>query len=194
MPVPTPEDVPLSLTDLSNPRSAYAGSKIFGELNVTQYCTAHDKPFVIVRYHNVYGPRMGFEHVIPQLYQRALSGQNPLMVYSADHRRAFCYVSDAVEATVRAMRESAAGGKTLNIGNDEEEVTMADLAGRLLATGGIRAEITAGVALNDPIKRRCPDLRLARRLLAYRPRVGLDEGLERTLSWYRPALTAAEAI
>ena len=122
LPVPTPEDVPLSLTDLADPRSSYAGSKIFGELAVTHYCRAHGTPFAIVRYHNVYGPRMGNEHVIPELYERARSGEDPLTVYSVDHRRAFCYVSDAVAATVAAMREPAAEGWTINVGNDREEV------------------------------------------------------------------------
>ena len=83
LPIPTPEDVPLALTDLKNPRSTYAGSKIFGEMAVIHYCRSVGKPFAIARYHNVYGPRMGNDHVIPQLYRRAADGQNPLVVYSA---------------------------------------------------------------------------------------------------------------
>ena len=188
LPIPTPEDVPLSLTDLRNPRSSYAGSKMFGELAVTQYCAVYDKPFVIVRYHNVYGPRMGNEHVIPELYSRAFNGQNPLVVYSAKHRRAFCYVTDAVEATVRAMREEAANGHTINIGNDLEEVTIGELAKRVLVTTGIRADIVPQAAENDPIVRRCPDITLARKLLGYEPQVMLNVGLERTLAWYEPSL------
>ncbi len=62
---------------------------------------------------------MGNEHVIPELYSRARSGQDPLTVYSVDHRRAFCYVSDAVAATVAAMREPTAEGRTINVGNDQ---------------------------------------------------------------------------
>lgn len=184
LPVPTPEDLPLSLTDLSDPRSSYAGSKIFGELAVTQSCRTSGKPFVIVRYHNVYGPRMGKEHVIPELFLRALSGQNPLTVYSVEHRRAFCYVSDAVAATVAAMREPAAEGLTVNVGNDSEEITIGELAERLLRCAGIQASIAPREAASDPVKRRCPDLTRARTLLGYEPNVMLDDGLERTLAWY----------
>ncbi|HYZ19466.1 MAG TPA: NAD-dependent epimerase/dehydratase family protein [Gaiellaceae bacterium] len=189
LPMPTPEDVPLSLTDLADPRSSYAGSKIFGELAVTQWCQTHGKPFVIVRYHNVYGPRMGSEHVIPELFQRALSGQNPLVVYSADHRRAFCYVSDAVEATVAAMRTPAAEGTTFNIGNDREEITIGELAERLLEHAHISVALSPQDAPNDPVSRRSPDLGRARRLLGYEPRVPLSEGLAKTLSWYAERLS-----
>jgi nucleoside-diphosphate-sugar epimerase len=188
LPAPTPEDVPLSLTDLADPRSSYAGSKIFGELAVTHYCLTHGTPFAIVRYHNVYGPRMGNEHVIPELYARARSGQDPLTVYSVDHRRAFCYVSDAVAATVAAMREPAAEGWTINVGNDREEIPIGELAERLLRVAGIEATISAQKAASDPVKRRCPDLTRARELLGYEPRVMLDEGLERTLAWYADRL------
>lgn len=184
LPVPTPEDSPLALTDLADPRSSYAGSKIFGELAVTQYCRTRDKPFVIVRYHNVYGPRMGNEHVIPELFERARSGQNPLTVYSVDHRRAFCYVSDAVAATVAAMRAPAAEGWTINVGNDREEITIGELAERLLRCAHIEATISPQEAASDPVKRRSPDLTRARTLLGYEPRVMLREGLEQTLAWY----------
>jgi UDP-glucose 4-epimerase len=184
LPVPTPENVPLALTDLSNPRSSYAGSKIFSELAITQYCSVYNKPFTIVRYHNVYGPRMGYQHVIPQLYERALKGQNPLIVYSADHRRAFCYVEDAVSATISAMRNKSADRQTINIGNDQEEVTIQDLAQRLLAKAMIEVGIDPQPAANDPIRRRCPDLSLARELLDYEPQITLDRGLELTLAWY----------
>lgn len=185
LPVPTPEDVPLALTDISNPRSSYAGSKIFGELAVTHYCTQHDKPFAIVRYHNVYGPRMGFSHVIPQIYYRVLDGESPLTVYSADHQRAFCYVDDALDATIAAIRTPAARGQTLNIGNDREEVTIAELTAHLLAVAEISVETRPAIHENDPIKRRCPDTSRARDLLGYAPHVSLDDGLRRTLAWYK---------
>jgi nucleoside-diphosphate-sugar epimerase len=188
LPVPTPEDSPVSLTDLADPRSSYAGSKIFGELAVTQYGRAHEKPFVIVRYHNVYGPRMGNEHVIPELFQRARSGQDPLTVYSVDHRRAFCYISDAVAATVAAMRTPGAEGCTINVGNDREEITIAELAEQLLKSANIEATISPQQAASDPVKRRSPDLSRARTLLGYEPRVMLSEGLEKTLAWYADRL------
>jgi UDP-glucuronate decarboxylase len=190
LPIPTPESVPLALTDLANPRSTYCGSKVFGELAVTHGCASASKPFVIVRYHNVYGPHMGFDHVIPQLAQRALAGQNPLVVQSAGHSRAFCFVSDAVAATIAAMRNEKAQGETINIGNDEAEVAMGELAQHVLAILGLQVPIVPAVAKHDPIQRRCPDISKARALLGYEPEVSLDAGLKTTLAWYRKALSA----
>jgi len=193
LPVPTPEEVPLALTDLANPRSSYAGSKIFGELAVHNYCRMFGKPFTIVRYHNVYGPRMGYEHVIPQLFERARGGQNPLVVYSADHRRAFCYVDDAIAMTIGAMCSPAADNQTINIGNDHEEHSIGELAQRLLIQAGIASAIEPRTAEHDPIVRRCPDITKARELLGYQPRITLDEGLAGTLAWYAQKFRTNEA-
>lgn len=184
LPVPTPEDVPLSLTDLANPRASYAGSKIFGELAVHHYCEQAKKPFSIVRFHNVYGPRMGFEHVIPELYQRAVAGEDPLVVYSPHHQRAFCYVEDAVRATIASMRSPNSHNGTFNIGNDEEEVEIGDLATRILHRVRPSGTIVAKEAANDPISRRCPDISRARDMLDFHPAISLNEGLDRTLQWY----------
>lgn len=188
LPIPTPEEVPLSLTDLNNPRSAYAGSKILCELAVTRCALAYQLPFVILRYHNVYGPRMGFEHVIPELYMRICKGENPLTVYSADHRRAFCYISDAVEATILAMRRATVDGNTFNVGNDLEEITIGDLAQRIMQEAGYQAVLDLRENAQDQITRRCPDITRARQLLGYNPKVGLEEGLRITLAWYNPKL------
>jgi UDP-glucose 4-epimerase/UDP-glucuronate decarboxylase len=194
LPIPTPEDVPLALTDLANPRSTYAGSKIFGELAVTHFCRTYQKPFVITRYHNVYGPRMGDEHVVPQLFRRASRDrENPLTVYSSSFMRAFCYVSDAVTATIACMRTPRAEGQTLNIGNDKEEVTIADVAQRILRIAGIDAKTKAKEAANDPIPRRCPDVNKARELLGYEPAVTLDAGLALTLDWYSKSFAGRAA-
>jgi len=184
LPIPTPEDVPLSLTDLSNARSTYAGSKIFGELCTTQFCLAAGAQFTIVRYHNVYGPRMGYDHVIPQIHERLLAGESPLVVYSADHRRAFCYIDDAVTATIAAMRHPAGKNQTFNIGNEHEEASIFELAEMIVEESGLRASLAPKEATNDPIVRRCPSIQKAARLIAFSPTVTLREGLKRTLAWY----------
>ena len=190
--IPTPEQVPLSLTDLANARSSYAGSKIFGELAVAHGCVGVGKPFVVVRYHNVYGPRMGFDHVIPELFQRALQGQNPLMVYSASHSRAFCYVSDAVDATIRAMQNSNTDGTTINVGNDTEEISMRELAARVLRQAGLEVPIEERHDAGDPIVRRCPDIQAARRLLSFSPEVSLEKGLEKMFAWCKTQFVTAK--
>lgn len=191
VPIPTPEAIPLVLTDLTTPRVAYAASKMLGEVAVRQYCRTSGQPFVILRYHNIYGPRMGYVHVIPELLARVARGDRPLTVHAAGHRRAFCYVADAVDATIRAMRAPQAVGHTLNIGNDREEVTIDDLARRLVRLMNADIEIVPVEKADDPVRRRCPDLSLARALLGYDPKVGLDEGLQRTIDWYLRRIPAA---
>jgi UDP-glucose 4-epimerase/UDP-glucuronate decarboxylase len=193
LPVPTPEDVPLALTDLSDPRSSYAASKICAELAVTQWSLARGREHVVLRYHNVYGPRMGYDHVIPELFIRARESEEPLVVYSPQHRRAFCYISDAVDATIAAMRAPAAAGLTINVGDDREECTIEELARRLLTAAGLERELVWRPAPNDPVDRRCPDISRARELLGYEPRVGLDDGLRLTLAWYCTPAAASGA-
>lgn len=184
LPVPTPESVPLALTDLTHPRASYAGVKMFGELAVIQAARTGRLNCAVVRYHNVYGPRMGFEHVIPELHARARRGENPMVVRSAHHVRAFCYVSDAVTASVAALRR-ANGQETFNIGNDAEPVTIGDLAQRLLRITGVNAKVVeAPPAANDPIAKRCPDISRARARLGFNPAIALDRGLAMTLAWY----------
>src|SRR5262249_42666036 len=115
MPFPTPETTPLTVTDLAQPRTSYMLSKIYGEA----LCHHADVPFTIVRPHNVYGPRMGMAHVIPELLKRAYQAPTGgrLSVSSADHKRTFCYVDDAVEFIVRLAEAPTGLSGTFNIGS-----------------------------------------------------------------------------
>lgn len=186
LPVPTPEDVPLSLTDVRLPRSSYAGSKIFGELAVAHACAG--LPHVIVRYHNVYGPRMGWQHVVPEIMMRLKQGENPLRVFSPTHTRAFCYIDDAVRATISCMESKEADGGTFNIGNDLEELPVRELVGTIMRTLGCVVPTVEEEAAYDPILRRCPDISLLRAKLGYEPLVSLSAGLEKTATWYLPRI------
>ena len=185
LPIPTPENVPLTLYDLASPRTTYAASKIFGEICVKQFCEINKLRYGILRYHNIYGPRMGNSHVIPEIFTRAKSKVDPLVVYSSNHTRAFCYVEDAVGATIQFMRNKKTDGYTMNVGNDMEEIAIIDLATLILNKAGISANIEKQIDKNDFIERRCPDISLSRELIGYEPRVMLDEGLEKTLNWYK---------
>jgi UDP-glucuronate decarboxylase len=194
LPIPTPEEVPLAVDRVDNRRASYALSKVFGEMAVVHGCEAAGRPYTIARYHNVYGPRMGMAHVIPETYRRVYDGQDPLVVYSVDHRRAFCYVDDGVEATLRLMAVDVPSA-VYNIGNDLAEVTVGELAEQVLAWAG-----RPGCAL-DPrdaagpaIARRCPDIGRLRRATGFEPRHSLAMGLEKTLAWYRDAFDREAAF
>jgi UDP-glucose 4-epimerase/UDP-glucuronate decarboxylase len=185
VPVPTPEDVPLVITDVAHPRAAYAVSKVLGEAAVIHAARARGVPFVIARFHNVYGPRMGTDHVIPELCLRALAGEDPFRVWSVDQRRAFCHVADAVEAMVALVRTERAWGQLVHVGNDRDETTIGDLAALVLRTARVSPRVVALPAPSGSVSRRCPDLSRLRALTGCTPKVSLEDGVRQTLEWYR---------
>ncbi len=184
VPVPTPETVPLVVEDVSAPRFAYGISKLLGEAAVIHSARATGVPYVIGRFHNVYGARMGADHVIPELLLRAMRRQNPFPVYGMEQSRAFCHVDDATEAMTRLMTTDAAMGEIVHIGNDTE-TSIADLGKLVLRIVGLDADIEARPAPPGSVARRCPDLGKLRALTGYEPTVSLEEGVRRTFEWYR---------
>lgn len=185
LPVPTPEDVPLSVSDIRAPRFAYAASKILGEAAVIHTARARGLRAVIGRFHNVYGPRMGTDHVVPELSLRALRGENPFRLYGADQRRAFCYVSDAVEAILRLTASEQAWGQIVNIGNDSEETLIEDLARLVLREACFEPALDRVPASPGSVARRCPDIGRLRALTGFVPKVSIEAGVRDTFAWYR---------
>ena len=185
LPVPTPEDVPLSVPDIRAPRFAYAASKILGEAAVIHGARARGFRYVIGRFHNVYGPRMGADHVIPELSLRAIRREDPFRLYGAEQRRAFCHVTDAVEAMTRLMATEAAWGQIVNIGNDGEEIGIEALLALILRTAGFAPAIERLPAPAGSVARRCPDIARLRSLTGFRPKVSLASGVGETFEWYR---------
>ncbi|WP_433088263.1 NAD-dependent epimerase/dehydratase family protein [Dactylosporangium sp. CA-052675] len=184
-PVPTGESTPVTVGDVTAPRYAYAVSKLLGEAAVLHGARAGDFRAVVGRFHNVYGPRMGTDHAIPELTLRALRGERPLRVPGAAQTRAFCFVDDAVEAMVRLMACPEADGRIVHIGDDTAETGIADLAKLILRLTGADAEIEPAAGAPGAVNRRCPDLTRLRALTGYQPTVSLEEGVRRTVEWYR---------
>ncbi len=195
LPVPTPEDAAVALPDLAQSRSSYLLSKLYGEA----LCHHAGLPVTIVRPYNVYGPRMGMAHVVPELLQRAerTPDGGAMTVYSMRHRRAFCYVSDAVELMVRLASVQDALGGVYNVGNQAEEVAIGQLAELVAAAVGRRVAIEAGPDTPGSPTRRCPDMTRTGVITGFEARVPLAEGLRKTYDWYRdrvfrPAGVAAQ--
>ena len=186
LPIPTPESTPLALTDLSHARTSYMLSKIYGEA----MCHQAGVPFTIIRPHNLYGPRMGLSHVVPELLQRAHAAPDggTLRVFSVDHRRTFCYVDDAVEIVLRAAESPGCAGQTLNVGRDEEEVSIGELAALVLKVVGKDLRIEAAAPTPGSPVRRCPDISRTTALTGYRPRIALEDGLRKTYDVYRTSV------
>ena len=183
LPLPTPEVTPLALTDLGHPRTSYMLSKIYGEA----LCHQSGLPFTIFRPHNIYGPRMGLAHVIPELLQKAhrASDGDEFEVFSVDHRRAFCFIGDAVEMIVRASEAPDGAGQTLNLGNQDAEVSIGELVQVILDTVGKRLRMSPQPATPGSPARRCPDMTQTQALTGVRAQVSLHEGVKQTYQWYR---------
>jgi len=182
LPIPTPEDTPLAITDLSEPRTSYMLSKIYGEA----MCQHSKVPFTIIRPHNVYGPRMGMSHVIPILFERSrgLDADAPLEVYSPTHKRTFCYIEDAVDLLERVINTPAANGVAFNLGSTDDEINMETLATAILKTTGNGEGLTFMLETEGSVLRRCPDMTLATELTGYQSKISLEDGLARTYKWY----------
>jgi UDP-glucuronate decarboxylase len=179
---PTTESGPFALPDPAQPRASYALSK-----QVAEFLFRHNDAGLRVRigrYHNIYGPRMGNEHVIPQFIARALARQDPFAVYGIDQTRAFCHIEDAVTATVALARLAGDQVVVANIGNDREEIPIGRLAEQVTALAGYRPELRPLDAPPSSPRRRLPDLSTLRAVVDYRPAVDLAEGLRRTFHWY----------
>lgn len=182
-PIPTPETVPLVIPDLGEARTSYMLSKIYGEA----LCRQSGLPVTVFRPHNIYGPRMGMSHVIPEMLARAEAARDGDVfdVPSSDHTRAFCYVDDAVELLMRLMSMPATGGGTFNLGNQDEEIAIAALAEIVAATVGRQLEIVARPAAPGSPARRCPDMAKTIAATGYAPKVDIRDGVARTHAWYR---------
>jgi nucleoside-diphosphate-sugar epimerase len=183
--VPTPEDIPVMIADITAPRFAYAVSKLLGEAAFLHTARAKGFDAVVGRFHNVYGPRMGADHVIPEMSLRALRGDDPFRVPGADQFRAFCHVDDAVEAMLQLMAAPAAAGQIVHIGNDRDETNIGDLAKLVLRLAGVSPAIEPLAAPTGSVPRRCPDLARLRELTGYEPAVTLEEGVRTTYAWYK---------
>jgi UDP-glucuronate decarboxylase len=179
--LPVREDAPFALPQPHSSRSSYALSKLVAE---SLLLFARQPRVRIGRYYNIYGPRMGTAHVIPQFIDRVLARVNPFPVFGGEHTRAFCYVSDAVEATMRLVSVPSDEPIVANIGNNEEEVTMIELARRLFAVADFSAALDIRGAPPGSPARRLPDLGTLRELTGYEPTVKLDDGLVMTYDWY----------
>jgi dTDP-glucose 4,6-dehydratase len=166
------------------PRSCYDESKRFAEAITMAYHRKHGVRTNIARIFNTYGPRMKLDdgRVVPAFMDQALRGR-PLTVFGdGSQTRSFCYVSDMVEGLCRLMLSEER--YPVNLGNPSE-MTILEFAERIRRMTGSRSEIVFQPLPEDDPKQRRPDIGKARALLAWEPRVPLDEGLRLTVEYLR---------
>jgi nucleoside-diphosphate-sugar epimerase len=188
--VPTDEDAPLLVPDPLNPRFSYGGGKIISELLALNYGRKHFKRVTVFRPHNVYGPDMGREHVVPQfsLRMKEFAGKQPTGVIdfpiqgNGSETRAFAFIDDAVDGIARILDRGEHRG-IYHLGTDVE-TSIADLAHAVARCFGREIRLIPGAIQPGSTLRRCPDITKLRKL-GYAPRVALADGLAKTVPWYR---------
>lgn len=186
--IPTPEDY-WGNVNPNGIRSCYDEGKRCGEA----YCKAYERVYGmdtrIVRIFNTYGPRLraregsSYGRVIPRFIDQALTGE-PLTIFGdGSQTRSFTYVDDTIEGIFRIAFDKKAKSGFFNIGN-ENETTIKELAEKIIGLTGSKSEISYNPLPEDDPKRRKPDISKARNILEWEPKIGLDEGLRKTIAWY----------
>lgn len=176
-PVPTPESVPLTVVDVANPRWSYGGTKLTNEVQVHAAHLHFGMPFQILRFHNIYGPGQR-NHFIPEFVDKLRHGD--LTVQGGHETRAFCYVSDALDAASKLMTSQQCYNQIINVGNDTE-TTIKEAAEIIAKKLGVTAPLNMMPGRPGSVSRRCPDITLLKKLILWNPTIGLEHGIDLTL-------------
>jgi dTDP-glucose 4,6-dehydratase len=172
------------------PRSVYDEAKRFGEAATTAYRASRAVDTAIVRVFNTYGPRMRPDdgRAIPTFISQALAGEPLTVTGDGSQTRSCCYVDDLVDGVMTVLHSDQPG--PINIGNPHE-VTIRELAEAIVELTGSTSSIElVPRPVDDPAVRR-PDINLARAALGWEPSVGLEDGLLRTIAWFRESAAGA---
>ena len=179
---PTPETEELSIPDVYNPRFSYSSSKIIGEVLCINFAQKYNLKHTIVRYHNIYGPNMGHEHVMPQFIRKLIKNEEFSVEGDGTETRSFCFIDDAIDATLLANNDDSFKNRIFNIGNDVE-TSISDLLELLSKISGKDIEPKFKPKDHAGTKRRVPEISKAR-YVGYTPKITLKDGLRITYDWY----------
>ena len=186
--IPTPEYVPLVVPDPRNPRYSYGGGKIICELMTLNYGKKFFKRATIFRPHNVYGPDMGWEHVIPEFSLRMLELKklnNKIKDFTikgnGQQTRSFIYIDDFIEG-LNMVINKATHLSTYHIGT-QEEISISELAQKIALIKNLEINVQPSEAPEGETNKRCPDISKLKKL-GFFPKFNLDTGLKETVEWY----------
>ena len=170
------------------PRGVYDEAKRFAEAMTTAYHRYHDVDTKIVRIFNTYGPRMRVNdgRAVPAFMSQALRNEEVTIFGSGDQTRSFCYVSDLVDGIIRLMESDV--HDPVNIGNPHE-MTIEEIARKIIDISGSKSRIVYKPLPEDDPKVRKPDITRARTLLGWEPKVPLEQGLVKTLEYFKTKVT-----
>ena len=180
--IPTIEKTPLSVTDISRPRTSYMLSKIYGEA----ICCHSGLPFTIFRPHNIYGPRMGMSHVIPEQLKKAFYAKDGdrIEVASPKQTRSFCYISDAVELLIRMMETNNCEGQTFNLGVEENEIKISNVVKICWSLFNKNLFPVFLPSTKGSPERRAPSMKKTTLAVGNLEYTNLKDGIAKTYNWY----------
>ncbi len=188
--IPTPETVAMVIPDPFNPRYSYGAGKIISEILTINYGRKFFNKVMIVRPHNVYGPNMGFEHVIPQLtlrIKKIIENNKSKKIIklpiqgSGKETRAYIYIDDFTNGMLKVLDK----GKHLEIYNigTMQEISIKQLAKEIGTCFNVKIKLVPGKLTKGSTLRRCPDITKLKKL-GFKQKTSLKEGLQKTVEWY----------
>jgi UDP-glucuronate decarboxylase len=200
--IPTPETYRGSVS-CTGPRACYDESKRYGETLCVNFARQYGIAVTVARPFNHYGPGLKITdgRLIPDLCRDIFAGRDITLLSDGSPKRTFCYVGDAVAGYYQLLLKGRPG-EAYNIGTEEPEISVAQLAAKLATLAkeivGYRGQVVRKTStdqeyLVDNPERRCPVIRKAREHFGYAPSITLEEGLKRTLIWYRDNQEGTEA-
>ena len=192
--IPTPETY-WGNVSFTGPRACYDESKRLGETLCVNYVRVHQLPIKIARPFNNYGPGMKITdgRVIADFSSNILKNKDIVVLSDGSPSRTFCYVADAIVGCLKVLVKGKRG-EAYNIGVEKPEISIKDLATKMMAIGKkhfhysgrvIAKKSTDQNYLIDNPQRRCPKISKAKKELNYQPEISLDEGLLKTMRWYQ---------
>jgi dTDP-glucose 4,6-dehydratase len=181
----TPESYATSLQPVGAARWVYAASKLSGEHLTHAYYQEFRLPAVIVRPFNVYGPGQVGEGAIHVFVKRALMNEELQIHGAGDQIRSWCYIDDMIDGTILCLEKEEAVGNIFNIGNPRGTVTITSLAEKIVQLCHSASRIVYIPKNYVDVDLRIPNIEKAGEILGFEPRYGLDEGLIKTIDWYR---------
>lgn len=188
--LPTPESVKCVIPDIKNARYSYGGGKILGELLTIHYAPEIPMNRCIFRPHNVYGPAMGFEHVIPQIVSKICKATNYFskknveidIQGNGDETRAFCYIEDAIEGII-LIGDFGSDREIYNLGTDQE-IKIIEIIKKIGDILDIKVVVKKGPIQKGSTPKRCPDISKLKKL-NYIPKTNIRDGLLKSVEWYK---------
>lgn len=176
---PTPEKNILCVDSFTNKRSSYMLSKIYCEM----MCYQSSLPFTIARFHNIYGPRMGMDHVIPQLSKKIYK-KKKIKLENYNHSRTFCYIDDAVNYIKKLSYSKKSSKKIYNIGNQKPLLSIQKLAFLISKNFNKKIKITKCHSKNQSPKKRQPNISELKKIIKNNNITGIESGIAKTVKWY----------